>query len=132
MKEAKKLAPPKWAVTLVWLLGILAAWEIGAFIIQNTKRSPENVLPHIWQILGSIVDPKKVSNNMTTIQIVLDSARDTLLRAAVGFALGSAVGFLLALIMKLSGIVEKILFPNLMIIQMIQILGMAPIILSIK
>lgn len=131
MKEAKKLAPPKWAVTLVWLLGILAAWEIGAFIIQNTKRSPENVLPHIWQILGSIVDPKKVSNNMTTIQIVLDSARDTLLRAAVGFALGSAVGFLLALIMKLSGIVEKILFPYLMIIQMIPILGMAPIILSI-
>lgn len=131
MKEAKKLAPPKWAVTLVWLLGILAAWEIGAFIIQNTKRSPENVLPHIWQILGSIVDPKKVSNNMNTIQIVLDSARDTLLRAAVGFALGSAVGFLLALIMKLSGIVEKILFPYLMIIQMIPILGMAPIILSI-
>lgn len=131
MKEAKKLAPPKWAVTLVWLLGILAVWEIGAFIIQNTKRSPENVLPHIWQILGSIVDPKKVSNNMTTIQIVLDSARDTLLRAAVGFALGSAVGFLLALIMKLSGIVEKILFPYLMIIQMIPILGMAPIILSI-
>lgn len=131
MKEAKKLAPPKWAVTLVWLLGILAAWEIGAFIIQNTKRSPENVLPHIWQILGSIVDPRKVSNNMTTIQIVLDSARDTLLRAAVGFALGSAVGFLLALIMKLSGIVEKILFPYLMIIQMIPILGMAPIILSI-
>ncbi len=131
MKKAKRFTPPKWVVTLVWVLGILVAWEIGAFVVASTKRTPENVLPHIWQILGSIFDSKKVSNNMTTIQIVLDSARDTLLRAAVGFLLGSAVGFLLALIMKLSGIVEKILFPYLMIIQMIPILGMAPIILSI-
>jgi ABC-type nitrate/sulfonate/bicarbonate transport system permease component len=131
MKKSKKFTPPKWMVTLVWVLGILVAWEIGAFVVASTKRTPENVLPHIWQILGSIFDSKKVSNNMTTIQIVLGSARDTLLRAAVGFLLGSAVGFLLALIMKLSGIVEKILFPYLMIIQMIPILGMAPIILSI-
>ncbi len=131
MKKAKRFTPPKWVVTLVWVLGILVAWEIGAFVVASTKRTPENVLPHIWQILGSIFDSKKVSNNMTTIQIVLNSARDTLLRAAVGFLLGSAVGFLLALIMKLSGIVEKILFPYLMIIQMIPILGMAPIILSI-
>ncbi len=131
MKKGKRFTPPKWVVTLVWVLGILVAWEIGAFVVASTKRTPENVLPHIWQILGSIFDSKKVSNNMTTIQIVLGSARDTLLRAAVGFLLGSAVGFLLALIMKLSGIVEKILFPYLMIIQMIPILGMAPIILSI-
>lgn len=131
MKKSKKFTPPKWMVTLVWVLGILVAWEIGAFVVASTKRTPENVLPHIWQILGSIFDGKKVSNNMTTIQIVLGSARDTLLRAAVGFLLGSAVGFLLALLMKLSGIVEKILFPYLMIIQMIPILGMAPIILSI-
>lgn len=131
MKKAKRFTPPKWVVTMVWVLGILVAWEIGAFVVASTKRTPENVLPHIWQILGSIFDSKKVSNNMTTIQIVLDSARDTLLRAAVGFLLGSGVGFLLALIMKLSGIVEKILFPYLMIIQMIPILGMAPIILSI-
>lgn len=41
------------------------------------------------------------------------------------------LGYLLALLMNLSGIVEKIAFPYLMIIQMIPILGMAPIILAI-
>lgn len=130
-KKPTEKKVPKWAVTLVWVLGIAAAWEIGAFVVAGTKRTPENVLPHIWQILYSFVDSKKVSNNMTTVQVVMTSARDTLLRAAIGFLLGLTVGFLLALLMKLSGIVEKIIFPYLMIIQMIPILGMAPIILSI-
>ena len=41
------------------------------------------------------------------------------------------LGYILALLMHLSHIVEKIAFPYLMIIQMIPILGMAPIVLSI-
>ena len=55
----------------------------------------------------------------------------TLLRAAVGFLIGMVAGFGLALLMKLSGIVEKLAFPYLMLIQLIPILGMAPIILSL-
>lgn len=52
-------------------------------------------------------------------------------RIAVGFLIGMAAGFGLALLMKLSGIVEKLAFPYLMLIQLIPILGMAPIILSL-
>ena len=68
---------------------------------------------------------------MTAVMVVLTSARATLLRAMGGFLLGTALGFLFALFMKLSGIVEKLLFPYLMLIQLIPVLGLAPIILSI-
>ena len=130
-KRIRKAGPPGWTATLVWLAVIVVIWEVAAAMAEGSLRTPENTLPHIWQIIGSIFDPSPVSNRMSAVQIVLESARDTLLRAALGFLLGSGLGFLLALIMKLSGIVEKILFPYLMLIQMIPILGMAPIILSI-
>lgn len=68
---------------------------------------------------------------MTATMVVLTSARATILRALLGFALGTVAGFLLALLMKLSGICEKMLFPYLMLIQLIPVLGLAPIILSI-
>ena len=130
-KKIRKAGPPGWAVTLVWLAVIVAIWEIAAASVEGNLRTPENTMPHIWQIIGSIFDPSPVSSRMSAVQIVLQSARDTLVRAGIGFLLGSGIGFLLALVMKLSGIVEKILFPYLMLIQMIPILGMAPIILSI-
>lgn len=53
------------------------------------------------------------------------------IRALLGFLLGTGAGFVLALLMKLSGLVEKMLFPYLMLIQLIPVLGLAPIILSI-
>ena len=45
--------------------------------------------------------------------------------------IGAAIGFILALLMHRFTPVEKVAFPYLMIIQMIPILGMAPIILAI-
>lgn len=44
--------------------------------------------------------------------------------------IGTLIGFALAILMKLSHIVEKIAAPYLMLIQLIPILGMAPIILA--
>ena len=61
----------------------------------------------------------------------LSNAGITLLRAGIGFVIGAAIGFVLALMMNLFRPAEKVVFPYLMIIQMIPILGMAPIILAI-
>lgn len=118
-------------VTIVWFIGVVVIWEIFAFIVENTQRTPINVLPHLWQIIGSFFSGNKVSGQMTMAQLIGSSCRETLLRAGLGFLIGTAVGYVLALIMNLSGIAEKIAFPYLMIIQMIPILGMAPIILAI-
>jgi len=127
----KKILSSKKMVTVVWVLGIIVIWEIGAFIVAGTKRSPENVLPHLYQIFQSVISPKLVNGSQTAFQIVLSNAGITLLRAGIGFLIGTAIGFLMALLMNLFLPIEKIVFPYLMIIQMIPILGMAPIILAI-
>jgi NitT/TauT family transport system permease protein len=131
MKEIKKALASKKLVTVVWVIGLMAVWEIGASVIEQTKRSPENVLPHLYQILQSVFSGKLVSSSQTALQIVLSNAGITLLRAAIGFIIGTVIGFGLALLMNLFRSVEKTVFPYLMMIQMIPILGMAPIVLAI-
>lgn len=124
IKQSKALVMP------VWILIIVVIWEIFAFVVAATKRTPENILPHIWQILFSFFDPKPVANGMSYTQLVLVNAGQTLSRACQGFFIGTVIGFILAILMKLSKIAEKIAAPYLMLIQLIPILGMAPIILA--
>ena len=129
-RTMKKIKNSKALVMLVWILGIVVIWEIFAFVIAATKRTPENILPHIWQIVFSFFDTKPVANGMSCTQIVLVNAGQTLSRACQGFFIGIIIGFALAILMKLSRIAEKIAAPYLMLIQLIPILGIAPIILA--
>ena len=131
MNAIKKALSSKKMVTVVWVIGLIIIWEIGATVIANTKRSPENVLPHIYQIIESIFSKKMVSSGQTAIQIVLSNAGITLIRAGIGFLIGALIGFILALFMNLFVSIEKTVFPYLMLIQMIPILGMAPIVLAV-
>lgn len=126
-----KRKPPEFVVTLAWVAAMIVVWELCAFLVAATKRTPENILPHLWQIVASVFSTAAVSSGRTAAQIVLTSAGDTLLRALYGFLIGMAIGYALALLMKLSGVIEKIAFPYLLLIQMVPILGMAPIILAI-
>ncbi|HAH63230.1 MAG TPA: ABC transporter permease [Treponema sp.] len=128
----KRIAQSPRTVTLVWVLGLIIIWEAGATIVGFTKRTPENVLPHLYQILASVFSFKKVTATQTAAQVVIINAGITLGRAAIGFIIGTAVGYLLALFMRLFVAVEKIVFPYLMLIQMIPILGMAPIVLAMS
>ena len=130
-KNKRKLSDSHTFVMLVWIAAMIAVWETGAFIVAGTKRTPQNVLPHIYQIIASIFDGKQVSAGQSAVQLVLSNAGATLGRAAIGFLYGTAAGFILALLMKMSGLIEKMIFPYLMLIQMIPILGMAPIVLAI-
>lgn len=130
-KKMKRVFTSKQMVTVVWVIGLIGVWEIGASIIARTKRTPENVLPHLYQIIESIYSSKLISSTQTALQIVLSNAGITLYRAGIGFLIGIAVGFVLALIMNMFTAAEKVVFPYLMIIQMIPILGMAPIVLAV-
>ncbi len=126
-----KLLNKSWFSTFLWIVAIIIVWELGASVVEVTKRTPENVLPHLYQIVQAAISSEPVANGMTAMQIVLTSASATLLRASLGFLFGVLLGFALALLMQLSGIVEKLLFPYLMLIQLIPVLGLAPIVLAI-
>lgn len=131
MNKWKNITKSKWFSTIAWIIGIVIIWEIGAVIVAQTKRTPENILPHLYQIIGAIFSTKPVSAGMSATGVVLTSAAVTLLRALLGFILGVVLGAIFALLMKMSGFIEKMIFPYLMLIQLIPVLGLAPIILSI-
>ena len=131
MKLVKRIVNSKYFMAVLWAAIIIVIWEIFAFIVQYTKRTPVNILPHLTGIIESIFSQKTINGSQTALQMVLINAGATLSRAGIGFLIGTAIGFLLALLMSLSGTVEKIAFPYLMLIQMIPVLGMAPIILAL-
>lgn len=128
MGRVKKFLQSKYAMTIVWLLLIVAVWEIFAFVVEQTKRTPENILPHLGGILESVVSNRTINGGQTALQMVMQNAGATLSRAGIGYVIGILCGFVLALLMSLWKPIEKIAFPYLMLIQMIPILGMAPII----
>ena len=131
MKKVKKILTSKIFVIFIWISALFVLWEVCAAHVAETKRTPENILPHISGIINSLLSDKKINGSQTALQMVLENAGATLSRAGVGYLIGIASGFVLALLMSLSGIVEKIAFPYLMLIQLIPILGMAPIINAI-
>lgn len=131
MKKVKKILTSKIFVIFIWIAALFVLWEVCAAHVAETKRTPENILPHISGIINSLLNDKKINGSQTALQMVLENAGATLSRAGVGYLIGIASGFVLALLMSLSGIVEKIAFPYLMLIQLIPILGMAPIINAI-
>lgn len=126
----KREASKRWAI-LAWVIALIIVWEIIATIVSYTKRTPENILPHLYQIIESVFSTSLVNGSQTAFQIVLSNAGITLYRAGIGFILGAGIGFILALLMSLVKGIEKVAFPYLMIIQMIPILGMAPIVLAV-
>ena len=128
MGRVKKIIQSKPMMTLLWILILIIVWEIAATVVAQTKRTPENVLPHLSGIIESVFSSRKINGSQTALQMVLENAGATLSRAGIGYAIGILSGFLLALLMSLCKVIEKIAFPYLVLIQMIPILGMAPII----
>ncbi|WP_297426885.1 ABC transporter permease [Clostridium sp.] len=114
----------KYIVNLVWAIGIVIAWELLAFFLEQVIHDPMAAakLPYPHSIVISIAE------NFTDL---MSAAGLTFSRAVFGFALGAAIGFILAIIMSLSKIAEKIALPYLIISQMIPVLGLAPIIFTL-
>lgn len=59
MKRIKKIFSSKAFIMLVWAVLLIVVWELCALNVEHTKRTPENVLPHISGIVDSIFSTKK-------------------------------------------------------------------------
>ncbi len=111
-------------VAIVWIAGIVAVWELGAWSLVNVFHDTmaTQKLPYLHEIIIVFI------NNFKSL---LDSGLETLSKSALGFLYGAGIGFILAILMSLSRNIERIAFPYLIISQMIPILGLAPIIYNI-
>jgi NitT/TauT family transport system permease protein len=114
----------KYKVNLVWTIGVFLVWELIAFFLDKVINDPmaDAKLPYPHNIIVSI------TQNFTDL---ISAAGLTFSRAVLGFALGALIGFVLAIIMSLSKIAEKIALPYLIVSQMIPVLGLAPIIFTL-
>lgn len=111
-------------VASVWVLGIMAIWELAAFVLRNILQDgmASSKLPYLHTVIMTLIENWKM---------LLEAGAVTFSRAAIGFALGAGVGILLAVIMSVSRTIERIAFPYLIVSQMIPVLGLAPIIFNI-
>lgn len=114
----------KYMINTVWAVGIFVLWELIAFLLDGVLHDPmaEAKLPYPHMVIISL---------MQNFSDLMSAAGLTLSRAFMGFALGALVGFVLAIIMSLSKIAEKIALPYLVVSQMIPVLGLAPIIFTL-
>ena len=104
---------------VVWVVGVIVAWELISFLLAVVLKDPQadKKLPYLHDVVASFFQ---------NAHMMLQAGGVTLSRAALGFVLGCGIGFVLAVLMSLTKIIEKIAMPYLLIMQMIPILGLAP------
>jgi NitT/TauT family transport system permease protein len=90
-------------------------------------RVDDTAMPHIHAILAQLFKPSRL-NGPTLIHVLFDAAVFTAKEAAVGFAIGATVGFLLAVVLVHSKLLERGLLPYIVASQTIPLLAIAPMV----
>ena len=132
---------------LTVLVVLLVAWETVKFVGGDTWHM-ENVLgtgvtidhdppltfafatdvklPHVWAIAAEFGHQDAAGD--TTVTRLLRAALFTLRNAAIGFALGSTIGMLLAILLVHVRVLERAILPLVVASQTIPIIAIAPLI----
>jgi NitT/TauT family transport system permease protein len=121
------------AGTVVLVLGVIwALWELYRWIWVKTGWThpfPANdiTMPHMHTIFKALGEPSRVQGPLL-ISVLLKSAWFTAKEAAIGFALGATVGFLLAVVLVHSRLLQRGFLPYIVASQTVPILAVAPMV----
>lgn len=109
---------------IIWIGAGLILWELTAIFLECVVRDPmaERKVPGLASVALTFAE---------YWDVILRQAGVTFGFAAAGFAIGAAAGFVIAVIMRASGLIEKMILPYLLASQMIPILGLAPIVFGL-
>jgi NitT/TauT family transport system permease protein len=125
---------------LLALVLLAAIWELYKLVIPADgvhlgdalilPRSDDTSMPHISQIVDAFgkQEVAGVEGGSTVLSSVVSSVWYSLRLAAAGFAVGVAVGFLLALAMQRLRIVERALLPYVVLSQTVPLVALAPLV----
>ncbi|NLM49408.1 MAG: ABC transporter permease subunit [Clostridiaceae bacterium] len=115
MKTSKKLISLS-----VWLILFVLIWEAAAMVLSDILHDPlaEKKVPKLLTIAKSFLE---------NYQVILNQSFITLSYAFSGLLIGTALGVILAITLRLSKTLEKAVLPYLLASQMVPILGLAPI-----
>ena len=119
------------------LLGVLAAlwalWEAFKWIGEATElrigsfEVNDRTLPHLHDIVGTLFEPSR-RNGPILLDVLVDAALFTAKEAALGFFLGAAFGFAIAVLLAHSNLLERGFMPYIVASQTVPILAVAPMV----
>ncbi len=127
---------------VVALVGAATVWELYKIVGPETggdifgwriiAKSNDRVMPHTWTMVAELFDPAIGSGDQLVWQVLVGYAWYTLQMSLGGLLLGAVVGIGLAVVMTRFRIVERGLFPYIVISQTIPLIALAPQVTAIR
>ena len=121
------------AVVIVWELYKLLAPEDGVVVVgvRILPRTTDLAMPHVWVMAGRLFEPVTRQEGSPPLWgIIALGALTTLGIAAVGWIVGTVVGFAFALLMQRWRLAEWGLLPWIILSQTVPLIAFAPIVKS--
>jgi len=117
------------AVAVVALVGL---WELYHWIWATAGWTwpfavNDTSMPHIWTIYKAFGQPAQV-NQPSLIDVLLHKTAFTAKEAAVGFGIGAVIGFVLAVALVHSRLLQRGFLPYIVASQTVPILAIAPMV----
>jgi NitT/TauT family transport system permease protein len=117
------------ATMLIWegykAVGSPDGSSIGG--VRILPRAADDAMPHVWTVLRRFGQPEMVGGQPVWL-VVLRGCLFTLGVVAVGFAAGTVVGLLLAVLMQRFRFVERGLLPYVILSQTVPLVALAPVV----
>jgi NitT/TauT family transport system permease protein len=119
-------------VFLAVLVGLWAIWEgykaFGEAVgLTWPFEVDDRTFPHVHDMIGQLFEPSR-RNGPLLVHVLFDAALFTAKEAAVGFLLGATGGFLLAILLVHSNLLQRGLLPYIVASQTVPILAIAPMV----
>jgi len=114
-------------------VGLWAFWEAFKWVGEETGLKlgqftvNDRTLPHVHDIVGQLFEPSR-RNGPLLIEVLWDAALFTAKEAAVGFLLGASIGFLIAVVLVHSRLLQRGFLPYIVASQTVPILAIAPMV----
>ncbi len=125
---------------LLALLLVAALWELYKWLGPQDggtvfgwsilPRANGRAMPHVWEMLSRYARPEHRGSDTPVLLAVAGGAWFSLRLALVGFAMGTAVGLGLAVLMARYRVVERGLLPWLVLSQTVPLIALAPLVVS--
>jgi NitT/TauT family transport system permease protein len=114
------------------MLALVGLWELyhwiwatagwtWPFVVNDTS------MPHVWTIFKAFGQPAQV-NQPSLIVVLLHKTLFTAKEAAAGFVVGAAIGFVLAVALAHSRLLQRGFLPYIVASQTVPILAIAPMV----
>jgi NitT/TauT family transport system permease protein len=110
------------------LMGQSTGGSIPFTDVALPVRTDDRSLPHVWDILRSIIEPARRGSEDSLGAVLARASFVTFREALAGFAAGSTIGILLGLLFVRSPLTERGLMPWVVASQVVPLLAIAPMV----